>query len=89
MTMPDTEAPGSRADAAGGQNGGSAREQIREVKDQVVGQAKTTIQQARDRASSSLGESRTRSPTSSARSRARCGAPPSTFAPRINSGLPG
>lgn len=38
--------------------GGSAREQIREVKDQVVGQAKNTLQQARDRASSSLGESK-------------------------------
>ena len=39
-------------------SGGSAREQIREVKDQVVGQAKSTLQQARDRASSSLGESK-------------------------------
>ena len=58
MTMPDTEARSPRADTADGQIGGSAREQIREVKDQVVGQAKTTIQQARDRASSSLGESK-------------------------------
>jgi hypothetical protein len=58
MTMPNTEARGSRADSAGGQNGGSAREQIREVKDQVVGQAKSTIQQARDRATSSLRESK-------------------------------
>lgn len=58
MTMPNTEAQGSRTDAGGGQNGGSAREQIRNVKDQVVGQAKTTLQQARDRASSSLGESK-------------------------------
>ncbi len=38
--------------------GGSAREQIREVKNQVVGQARTTLEQARDRASSSLGESK-------------------------------
>jgi hypothetical protein len=38
--------------------GGTAREQIREVKDQVVDQAKNTFQQARDRASSSLGESK-------------------------------
>jgi hypothetical protein len=45
MTMANTEA--------------SAREQIREVKDQVMGQAKNTFQQARDRASSSLGESKT------------------------------
>jgi len=63
MTMPNkTEASGFRAGGGenGGENvGGSAREQIREVKDQVVGQAKTTLQQARDRASSSLGESKT------------------------------
>lgn len=62
MTMPNnTEVSGFRAGAGenGGENiGGSAREQIREVKDQVVGQAKTTLQQARDRASSSLGESK-------------------------------
>jgi hypothetical protein len=38
--------------------GGSARDQIREVKNQVVDQAKNTFQQARDRASSSLGESK-------------------------------
>lgn len=53
MTMPNTETLGSR-----GGDGGTAREQIREVKDQVVGQAKNTLQQARDRASSSLGESK-------------------------------
>jgi hypothetical protein len=71
MTMPNTETRGSRpgntAQQSGGQqtplgaergDGGSAREQIREVKDQVVGQARTTLQQARDRASSSLGESK-------------------------------
>ena len=57
MTMPNTEARGSRGETAG-QQAGSAREQIREVKDQVVGQAKSTLQQARDRASSSLGESK-------------------------------
>jgi hypothetical protein len=38
--------------------GGSARDQIREVKDQVVDQAKNTLQQARERAGSSLGESK-------------------------------
>jgi hypothetical protein len=64
MTMPNTQAPGSRSDASGQQNlppgdgGGSAREQIRDVKNQVVGQAKNTFQQARDRATSSLGESK-------------------------------
>lgn len=55
MTMSNTETRDSQAD---GQNGGSARDQIREVKNQVVGQAKSTIQQARDRAGSSLGESK-------------------------------
>jgi hypothetical protein len=63
MTMPkNTEARAFRPGGGenGGENiGGSAREQIREVKDQVVGQAKTTLQQARDRAGSSLGESKT------------------------------
>jgi len=57
MTMPNTEARSSRGETDG-QHAGSAREQIREVKDQVVGQAKTSLQQARDRASSSLGESK-------------------------------
>jgi hypothetical protein len=62
MTMPNNTAAGgfrSGGGENGGENiGGSAREQIREVKDQVVGQAKTTLQQARDRAGSSLGESK-------------------------------
>jgi len=58
MTMPNTEAPGSRAETSGQQSGGSAREQIREVKEQVVEKAKSTFQQARDRAGSSLGESK-------------------------------
>jgi len=53
MTMPNTGSRGSRSDAPSQQ---SAREQIREVKDQVVDQAKNTLQQARERASSSLGE---------------------------------
>ncbi len=57
MTMPNTEVPGSRAETSG-QSGGSAREQIRDVKNQVVDQAKNTFQQARDRATSSLGESK-------------------------------
>jgi hypothetical protein len=59
MTMPnDREARGFRDDTPGRQGDGSAREQIREVKDQVVGQAKNSLQLARDRASSSLGESK-------------------------------
>lgn len=61
MTMPNTEGRGSRAEGSSqpqGERGGSAREQIREVKNQVVDQAKNTFQQARERASSSLGESK-------------------------------
>jgi hypothetical protein len=63
MTSPNTEARGSRAENTGQQSGGlqaggTAREQIREVKDQVVGQARSTLEQARDRARSSLGESK-------------------------------
>jgi sirohydrochlorin ferrochelatase len=66
MTMPNPESRGSRAETSGQQSlpreerggGGSAREQIRQVKDQVVDQAKTTFQQARERAGSSLGESK-------------------------------
>jgi len=65
MTMPNTEAPGSRGETAGHTppraergDSGSAREQLREVKDQVVGRARNTLQQARDRARSSLGESK-------------------------------
>jgi len=63
MTMPNTEARGSRTEGAGQedggqQGGGTAREQIREVKDQMVGKARTSLEQARDRATSSLGESK-------------------------------
>jgi sirohydrochlorin ferrochelatase len=58
MTMPDTESRASQADPSGQQGGGTAREQIRGMKEQVVDQAKNTFQQARDRASSSLGESK-------------------------------
>jgi len=57
MTSPNTEFSSSRT-ATSGEGGGGAREQIRDVKDQVVSQAKNTFQQARDRASSSLGESK-------------------------------
>ena len=55
MPIPDTE---SRASQPGQEGSGSARDQIRGMKDQVVDQAKNTFQQARDRASSSLGESK-------------------------------
>jgi hypothetical protein len=58
MTMANTETSGFQDKATGDQSGGSAREQIREVKNQVVDQAKHTLQQARERASSSLGESK-------------------------------
>jgi hypothetical protein len=58
MTMPDTESRASQANQPGQEGGGSARDQIRGMKDQVVDQAKNTLQQARDRASSSLGESK-------------------------------
>jgi ribosome-binding protein aMBF1 (putative translation factor) len=66
MTMANTETRGSQDEATGQQSlpraeredGGSAREQIREVKNQVVDQAKHTIQRARERAGSSLGESK-------------------------------
>ncbi|HEY7634314.1 MAG TPA: hypothetical protein VH763_02110 [Gemmatimonadales bacterium] len=39
------------------QPGTSARQQLREMKDQVVDQAKSSLREAKDRASSSLGES--------------------------------
>jgi hypothetical protein len=60
MTMPDTQgagAPGSGV-ATDGQETGGARGQIRQVKDQVVDQAKSTFRQARDSATSSLADSR-------------------------------
>jgi hypothetical protein len=67
MTMPDmsTSTPPT-GPGGGGQDTGtagpatSARDQIRDVKNQVVGEAKNTLQDARDRATASLGESRTR-----------------------------
>ncbi len=62
MTMPyDSSAspgdsPGAELDAE--RSSGSARTQIRDVKDQVVDQAKTSFQQARDSATSSFNDSR-------------------------------
>jgi hypothetical protein len=51
MTMPNTET--TEESGAGG-----TRAQIREVKDQVVGQAKDTFRKARDSAAGSLSNSR-------------------------------
>ncbi|HTK43504.1 MAG TPA: hypothetical protein VL287_18095 [Gemmatimonadales bacterium] len=50
--VPQPVGPASREGEAG------AREQIRQVRDQVVNQAKTTFKQAKDRAASSLTDSR-------------------------------
>lgn len=68
MTMPYDSTASSGVDADGdienesaggtGHTGVTARTQIREVKDQVVDQAKTSFRQARDSASSSLNDSR-------------------------------
>jgi ElaB/YqjD/DUF883 family membrane-anchored ribosome-binding protein len=62
MTMPNDStaltgtSPGAESTREGGT--GSAREQVREMKDQVVDQAKTSFRQARDSATSSLRDSR-------------------------------
>jgi len=58
MTMANTGNRGFQDDATEQPGGSNAREQIREAKNQVVDQAKHTIRQARERASSSLGESK-------------------------------
>jgi hypothetical protein len=62
MTMPDTRttpaAGPSDMEPSDGSRTGGARAQIREVKDQVVDQAKDTFRRARDSASSSLSSSR-------------------------------
>jgi hypothetical protein len=58
MTMANTGTREFQEAPAGQQGGSTAREQIREVKDQVVGQAKNTFQQVKERAGSSLGESK-------------------------------
>jgi hypothetical protein len=54
----DTGASYEDAGTSREQPGPGAREQIREVKDQVVDQAKSSLRQAKERATSSLGESR-------------------------------
>jgi hypothetical protein len=67
MTMPNSQGGASGVDtetavgtetSRGGDETGGTRSQIRQVKDQVVDQAKNTFRQARDKASSSLGDSR-------------------------------
>jgi len=58
MTMANTGTREFQGESSGQQGGGSAREQIRDVKNQVVDQAKNTFQQAKERAGTSLGESK-------------------------------
>jgi len=67
MTMPNSQGGASGVDTdtavgtettRGGDETGGTRSQIRQVKDQVVDQAKNTFRQARDKATSSLGDSR-------------------------------
>jgi len=66
MTMANTGTRQFQGESTGQQSlpqedrggSGSAREQIRDVKNQVVDQAKSTFQQAKERAGSSLGESK-------------------------------
>ena len=66
MTTPNTQAPGSRAETSGQQSGGNARDQIRDVKNQVVDQAKNTFQQARIGRAAAWERARTSLPISSA-----------------------
>jgi hypothetical protein len=69
MTMPDVPAGGAPIDADFGTEptatlqpapdaSSGPRNQLRQVKEQVVGQARSSFRQARDRAASSLTESR-------------------------------
>jgi hypothetical protein len=63
MTMPNDRNAGSTTGTVGTEAGGESRAggtraQFREVKDQVVDQAKSSIRQARDSATSSLSQSR-------------------------------
>jgi hypothetical protein len=62
MTMANQQAGDSFGDAGMGREhpAGGTREQIREMKNQVVDQAKTSVRDAKDRAVSSLGESKDR-----------------------------
>lgn len=60
MTMPETQGAGMSGSAVESEPNapGGAKGQMRQVKDQVVDQAKTTFRQARDRATGSLADSR-------------------------------
>lgn len=69
MTMPNSEGagvsgpaigtdPAAGRTAGGSESTGGARGQFRQVKDQVVDQAKHTFRDAREKAASSLGDSR-------------------------------
>jgi hypothetical protein len=61
MTMPDTQgtgAPAAGIDTESQATGGGAKGQIRQVKEQVVDQAKNSFRQARERATSSLADSK-------------------------------
>jgi hypothetical protein len=71
MTMPDTRSggqnpglgtepalPGTTSETAGAGTGSGAREQVRQAKDKVVDQARTTLRDARDRAGSSFAQGR-------------------------------
>jgi hypothetical protein len=62
MTAPDSALAGSDRtyENGGGSDGGSVKSQIREVKNQVVDHAKTTLTEARDSAASSLAGSKGR-----------------------------
>jgi hypothetical protein len=71
MTMPDTRSggrnpglgaepalPGTTSETSGAGTGSGAREQVRQAKDKVVDQARTTLRDARDRAGSSFAQGR-------------------------------
>jgi hypothetical protein len=72
MTMPDTRGggrenvavgaeqglPDTGTEGAGAETGRGAREQMRQTRDKVVDQAKSTLRDARQRAGSTLNESR-------------------------------
>lgn len=62
MTAPDAGPAGSDQmyDSSGASAGSGVKSQLRDVKDQVVGQAKTTLTQARDSAATSLTDSKGR-----------------------------
>ncbi len=79
------DSPGAELDTE--HSSGSARAQIREVKDQVVDQAKTSFRQARDSATSSLNDSRHQAADRMAASPARYAAPASTSASENQAGV--